>query len=51
MNRLKRKVVDNGGTYLFDMQFLLGFVYVGISTPKDTTTDSLYQLHDTPEHR
>jgi hypothetical protein len=48
MNRLKRKVADNGGTVLFDMQFLLGFLYVGISTTKDTTTDSLYQLHHAP---
>jgi hypothetical protein len=50
MNRLKRKVADNGGTVLFDLQFLLGFAYVRIFTAKDTT-DSLFQIHDTPGYR
>jgi hypothetical protein len=48
MNRLKSKVADNGGTVLFDLQFLLGFAYVGTSTTKDTITDLLYQLHHAP---
>jgi hypothetical protein len=51
MNRLKRKVVDNGGTYMFDMEFLLGFLYVRIFTTKDATTDSFYQVHYAPEYR
>jgi hypothetical protein len=50
MNRLKEKVTEHGGTFLFDLQFLLGFWYVRIFTIKDTT-DSLFQLHGTPRSR